>query len=114
MTRFIRVGRSSEFPEGEAIIFKVAENEEILIVNTGKKFFAFQRLCPHWNYPLESALEWYPLEYTPPPRHTILTCNVHSNEFDLETGESRGPATTNCLKVYPVKVEAGDVYVEVE
>lgn len=43
----------------------------------------------------------------------IIECPKHNGRFDYRTGEAKGaPACVN-LRVYPVKVEAGRVFVQI-
>jgi nitrite reductase (NADH) small subunit len=77
------------------------EGKEIAIFNVDGAWFALDNECPHRGGPLaEGELEG-----------CILTCPWHAWQFDLRTGES----LTDDSKVgcYPVKVEGGDVVVDV-
>jgi len=57
--------------------------------------------CPHEGYPLvEGALD----------SQCVLTCHWHNWKFDLKTGATVYGGDN--LRVYPVKVEAGVVYVD--
>lgn len=45
---------------------------------------------------------------------TIIECPKHNGRFDFVTGEAKGaPACVN-LKTYPVKVEAGQVFLQLD
>lgn len=112
MARFTRVGNLSNLAKGCAMVFRLAENEEVVVTKAGEKIYAFQRHCPHADYPLESSLEWIPIEFCRSSEHSILTCYVHSNKFDLETGESLGPMTTERIKIYSVKVYNDGIYIQ--
>src|SRR5664279_4013464 len=58
--------------------------------------------CPHEGYPLvEGALD----------ADGLLTCHWHNWKFDLKTGANHYGGDR--LRIYPVKVEAGVVWVDV-
>jgi 3-phenylpropionate/trans-cinnamate dioxygenase ferredoxin subunit len=41
-----------------------------------------------------------------------IECPLHQGRFDLETGAPLGPPVTQPVRVYPVRTEAGKVFVE--
>jgi 3-phenylpropionate/trans-cinnamate dioxygenase ferredoxin subunit len=45
---------------------------------------------------------------------TIIECPKHNGRFDFRTGAAQGPPACVNLKTYPVKVEAGDVFVQLD
>jgi 3-phenylpropionate/trans-cinnamate dioxygenase ferredoxin subunit len=42
-----------------------------------------------------------------------LECWLHGSRFDLRTGEPTGPPATEPVRVYPVEVRDGDIYVNI-
>ncbi|MFE3032978.1 non-heme iron oxygenase ferredoxin subunit [Streptomyces canus] len=42
-----------------------------------------------------------------------IECWLHASRFDLRTGEPLGPPATRPVSVYPVRIEVGNVYVQV-
>ena len=46
-------------------------------------------------------------------RGTVLRCTYHGAEFDLTSGAVLSPPATRPLQVYPVRVEADDILVDV-
>ncbi len=45
---------------------------------------------------------------------TIIECAKHNGRFDFTTGQAKGaPACIN-LRTYPVKVEAGQVFIQLD
>jgi len=68
------------------------------------KFFATEGLCTHGKVHLAQGFVM----------DTIIECPKHNGRFDFTTGEARGaPACVN-LKTYPVKVEAGQVFLKLD
>jgi 3-phenylpropionate/trans-cinnamate dioxygenase ferredoxin subunit len=98
----VRVCALSELEEEEARAFEVRGAEGILI-RSGGRLFACERYCTHEEFPLEFGQV----------AGTVLRCTYHGAEFDLESGAVVSPPATRPLNVYPVRVEAGDILVEV-
>lgn len=42
-----------------------------------------------------------------------ITCPLHLSQFDLDTGDALTPPAEAPLRVYPVKVEGGRVFIDV-
>ncbi len=106
-----------------------AEGREIVICNSGGRFYAIERRCGHMNAPLEmGTLDGI-----------VLTCAMHCAQFDVTTGEAlagpiphdfggetppprmaqfsrnvgmlMGHIRTQSIRTYETKVEAGMVWV---
>lgn len=104
------------------------DGNDIVLCNDNGQFYAFQRRCGHMSAPLDlGTVNGY-----------IITCPLHSVQFDAATGKalsppllpyaSGGPPTTDNLmrwidelmkhvktcdiRTYPVKVEGGRVSVD--
>ena len=73
----------------------------VVVVNTGSGFCAYQAMCPHEAIPLEQGIH----------DGCLLTCLEHMWQFDLKTGAPVGEAETG-VTVYPLKEEAGALYVQ--
>jgi 3-phenylpropionate/trans-cinnamate dioxygenase ferredoxin component len=68
------------------------------------KFYATDGLCTHEKVHLADGLVM----------DNIIECPKHNGRFDYRTGAARGaPACIN-LKIYPVKVEDGAVFIDIE
>ncbi|HEY4958957.1 MAG TPA: Rieske (2Fe-2S) protein [Caldimonas sp.] len=103
-------------PEGEPVWSRAIELERLrdsgrATVRVGAKQLALflhdgavhacNNRCPHEGYPLvEGALD----------AGCLLTCHWHNWKFDLKTGENHYGGDS--LRIYPVKVEAGVVWVD--
>ena len=67
------------------------------------KFYATAGRCTHEDVHLSDGLV---MDY-------VIECPKHNGQFDYRTGEAkRAPVCIN-LKTYPVKVEGGQVFIEV-
>lgn len=104
--------------------------KEIVLCNDAGKFYAFQRRCGHMNAPLDMGTA----------NGYIVTCPLHSVQFDAATGKALSPPVpayasgdivpksmdnftrwidelmkhvkTCDIRTYPVKVEGGRVCVD--
>ena len=98
---FRRVCSVEDVWEGEMQGFTV-DGKAIVIARESDGVYAWDGVCPHQDYALsEGVLE-----------DGILTCAMHLWQFDARTGEGVNP--TGCkLKGYALKVEGGDIFVDV-
>jgi nitrite reductase/ring-hydroxylating ferredoxin subunit len=108
-----------------------AGGEEIVLCNDGGHFYAFQRRCGHMSAPLDMGTA----------SGTIITCPLHSVQFDAATGKALSPPVpaysgwdivpqtpdnftrwidalmnhvkTCDIRIFPVKVEGSRVSVDV-
>jgi len=97
-----RVCGASEVPTNGMKAFPVGDLD-ILIVNTGAGFVAYQALCPHEAVRLEDGVH----------DGSILTCLEHMWQFDVHTGAPLGDAEAG-LKSYRLKEERGELYVALD
>jgi len=97
-----RVCGASEVPTNGMKEFPVGDLD-ILIVNTGAGFVAYQALCPHEAVRLEDGVH----------DGSILTCLEHMWQFDVHTGAPLGDAEVG-LKSYRLKEERGELYVNLD
>ena len=82
------------------VAIKIRGRQIALFVHDGE-VLACNNRCPHEGYPLvEGALD----------SGCVLTCHWHNWKFDLRSGATIYGGDN--LRVYPVKVEAGDIWVD--
>lgn len=79
----------------------VVRGEPLLVVRTEAGVCVFRDRCPHQGYPLSDGTL----------HGAVLTCRAHRHTFDAATGEGINPKAA-CLSALPVRVEAGQVLVE--
>jgi nitrite reductase/ring-hydroxylating ferredoxin subunit len=77
------------------------EGREILLINQKGEIFACENECPHQGSPLSAGIV----------KDGALSCPRHGYRFNLKTGAC-DPFPEYTLKVFPVKVEAGEIFVE--
>ena len=102
MADFITVGKTDEVPVGEARSFDV-NGVAVAVANVGGTLFAFDDTCPHRQCSLaEGELE-----------ETTIICACHGSEFDVRTGELLNPPATEPVAHYELKVEGGEIQIQV-
>ncbi len=75
--RFVEAIRADEVVPGGMKAVE-AEGQEVVICNSGGRFYAIERRCGHMNAPLDmGTLDG-----------SILTCAMHCAQFDITTGEA--------------------------
>jgi 3-phenylpropionate/trans-cinnamate dioxygenase ferredoxin subunit len=68
------------------------------------KFYATEGLCTHEKVHLADGLVM----------DNIIECPKHNGRFDYRTGEAKGAPVCINLRTYPVRVESGKVFLNVE
>ncbi|HCC46635.1 MAG TPA: Rieske (2Fe-2S) protein [Elusimicrobia bacterium] len=115
---FIKATTENEIAPGGMKAFTL-NGREIVLCNSGGTFYAVERACGHAAARLErGALTGW-----------VLTCPLHYAQFDIRSGEAlSGPAPkapdskhpdpadpslkTRNLRTWPVRLEAGCIYVD--
>lgn len=102
MSEYIKIAEIKDFLKNQMQVFDV-EGQEILVINVEGELFAIENRCPHMGYPLFfGSLEG-----------DTLTCGFHSAKFNVRTGKSLGPVTSESLKTFPVKIQNSSIFIEV-
>jgi nitrite reductase/ring-hydroxylating ferredoxin subunit len=98
---FHKAASLTQLPPGALRQVKLGETE-IVLCHAGGAVRAFNGVCPHAGGPIgHGALHG-----------TTLVCPWHAWEFDCITGEhDRNPDVK--LQHYPVRIEGGDIWVDV-
>lgn len=99
----IRVMNTSELPCGHKKTVKLGETE-ILLIHYEKGLVAVQSQCPHAGAPLKEGAIC----------NGRLVCPWHMGTFELSTGALVEPPPMESLKMYPVRVEGGEILVNPE
>jgi 3-phenylpropionate/trans-cinnamate dioxygenase ferredoxin subunit len=87
----------------EQIRFDHGGRTFLVIRSPEDEFFCIDGICTHEHVHLADGLVM----------DGIIECPKHSAQFDYKTGEAmRAPACIN-LRTWPVKVEGGDVFIEI-
>ncbi len=97
---FVKVARAGELPGGEKMLVEL-EDERILLVNIGGKYYAVGEECPH-ALAMLSMGQLYGEE---------IVCPVHGSGFNVKSGEVLSPPAREDLACYPVRVEGDDILI---
>ncbi len=88
--------------EGD-VIGRVVAGRELALHNVGGTVYATDNVCTHGQARLcEGFLDGHQIE-----------CPLHQGTFDVRTGEPTGAPASVAIRCYPVKVDAGRVWVEI-
>jgi nitrite reductase/ring-hydroxylating ferredoxin subunit len=101
MAEFIKVAKISDIPEGESRIVQ-AGTQEIALFNVRGAIHAIGNTCLHQGGPLGEGWLDGP----------VVTCPWHGWTYDVTTGRCTLAPGVSVPK-YAVKIEGGDVFVEV-
>jgi len=102
MPKFVRVARTDDIPPGAKQIVEV-DDTLMVVVNLAGAFYAVEDVCTHDGGPLgEGELDG-----------CELICPRHGARFDVRTGAATRMPAIEPVPTYEVRVENGDVLVEV-
>lgn len=76
---------------------------DLLLVNVDGQFYALNNLCTHEEVPLHLGCV----------HGKTVRCSLHGSRFDVTTGEPQEEPATEAVRTYAVKVEDGQVWVEI-
>jgi len=98
---WVRLCSVAEAPGEEQVMEAEAKGVPICLARVEGRFVALDNVCPHRQGPLGGgSIEG-----------GAVVCPWHAWAFDLKTGMAVAPAK-GCVAVYPVRVEAEEVLVE--
>ncbi len=103
MSNWIRVCATDDIDEEDLIRFD-HDGHTYCIYNTEKGFFATEGMCTHEAQHLEAGLVI----------GTVIECPLHQGRFNILTGKALGAPVSIDLTTFPVKVENGDVFIELD
>jgi nitrite reductase (NADH) small subunit len=103
MSKLIKVAETKDVAPGTGKVVQ-AEGRSIALFNVAGTFHAIDNTCSHEGGPLgEGELSG-----------EVITCPWHSTEFNVKTGAALGPLSDENVRSFPVKVQGGDVLVELD
>ena len=102
MGQLVKVAETKEVPPGTAKVVE-AEGRKIALFNRGGAYYAIDDTCTHRGGPLsEGEVEG-----------TVVTCPWHGATYDITTGTVLGPPAFEGVASYQVRVEGGEIQIEV-
>jgi 3-phenylpropionate/trans-cinnamate dioxygenase ferredoxin subunit len=99
---FIRVCPLAEIPVDSAISVQINDTP-VTVVRTSGNVYAVSDVCSHAQISLADG----------DVDGTTIECWLHGSRFDLPTGKPTSPPAIDPIATYLVKIEDGDVHVDV-
>ena len=102
VTQWIKACNIDQLKEGQLLGFN-HDDKKILIANQKGVFHATDLICTHAEADLSTGFL----------NDEGVRCPLHLSVFNLENGEPQNPPAESPLKVYNIKIEHNEIYVEV-
>jgi nitrite reductase/ring-hydroxylating ferredoxin subunit len=97
-----KVCRADEVAQGCAL--RIAREKPIAIFHVDDEFFATDDTCTHAKFSLADGYI----------EDAEVVCALHEARFCLRTGKVLSPPATVPLRSYPVRVENGEIFLDLE
>ena len=97
-----KVCRTDEIADGAAR--QIKGDNPIAVFHVGNEFFATDDTCTHAKFSLADGYV----------EGAEVVCALHEARFCLRTGRALSPPAIVPLRTYPVRIEGGDVFIELE
>ena len=102
LSEWIKACNLEQVKEGQ-LFGLIHDDKKILLANLKGKIHATDLICTHANADLSTGFL----------SEDGVRCPLHLSVFNLENGEPQNLPAENPLKVYNVKIDGNEVYVEV-
>jgi nitrite reductase/ring-hydroxylating ferredoxin subunit len=102
MSEAVCVARLEDLPHGAPWLVEV-NGIRVVLARVGDNVYACGEVCVHQGGPLSEGTM----------SGSRLACPWHGWQFDVRTGMCLMPTRGGAVPTYPVRIEAGDVWVEV-
>jgi len=99
VTNWIEVGRLEDIPRLGARVVRTEAGDVAVFRTAEDEVFALRDQCPHKKGPLSQGII----------HGKRVTCPLHNWVIELENGQAVAP-DEGCTGVYPVRIEAGKVF----
>ncbi len=101
MPELTKVASLSDVPAG-TLKGVIANMQPIVLANVEGTVYALEDQCSHQKYPLsDGELDG-----------SDVVCLHHGARFDARSGKNKGLPAVRPVKVFPVQIRDGDIYVE--
>ncbi|VCU71003.1 Naphthalene 1,2-dioxygenase/salicylate 5-hydroxylase systems, ferredoxin component [Pigmentiphaga humi] len=101
MSEWIDVAATDDVPE-EDVIGVAAAGKDVALYSVEGEYYATDNLCTHGHARLcDGFLEGHEIE-----------CPLHQGRFDVRSGKAMCAPLTEDVKTYPLKVEAGRIWLQ--
>ena len=102
MGGWVEACKVGEIDAEDVLRFDHAGRTFAIYCSPSGEFFATEGLCTHEHAHLADGLVM----------DDIIECPKHNGRFNYKTGEAKGAPVCINLKTFPVRIEAGTVYIE--
>jgi 3-phenylpropionate/trans-cinnamate dioxygenase ferredoxin component len=103
MSNWVQACAADDVDEEDLIRFDHGGHSYAIYRSPDDKYYATDGHCTHEQVLLCDGLVM----------DHIIECPKHNGRFDYRTGEAKGAPVCINLKTYPVKVEAGHVFIQI-
>jgi 3-phenylpropionate/trans-cinnamate dioxygenase ferredoxin subunit len=103
MKDYIAVAVADELKPAQMKRILVA-GKRLLLCNSAGTLYCVDEMCSHEDYSL----------YLGCIKDGKIKCSLHGSYFDLASGEPSCEPADAPIRTYPVKIEAGQVWVKIE
>jgi 3-phenylpropionate/trans-cinnamate dioxygenase ferredoxin subunit len=101
---WIETCAADEIDEEDVIRFDYGDRTFAIYRTAKNEYYASDGYCTHEKFHLADGLVM----------GNLIECPKHNGRFDVTTGEAKRAPVCVSLKTYPVKVEAGKVYIKID
>lgn len=102
MGKWVKACAKNQLGDNDMFSFDVDE-KQLLLTNLGGKIYATDRICTHAEADLSTGFL----------NSDGIRCPLHLSVFNLENGNPQNPPAETPLKIYNVKIDQNEIYVEV-
>ncbi len=101
---WIKACRTTDIEPDDVIRFDHASRTFAIYRTADDNFYATDGLCTHEKVHLAHG---FVMDH-------LIECPKHNGRFDFTTGQAKGAPVCVNLKTYPVKIESGDVFLQID
>ena len=104
MTKKIRLCRADEVSEGTPLCANPEGLPSLAVYQLEDEYFVTDNLCTHGNALLTDGYQ----------EGEDIECAFHGGSFCIKTGEPKAFPCQVAIKTYPVTIDNGEVFIDVE
>lgn len=104
MSGYQKVAKVEEIPLGKMKSVEIGF-DRFIICHTEEGFFALVDECSHDGAPISDGRV---------DREGNVVCPRHGARFECKSGEVKAPPAVTAIDTFPVKVEDGDIYINID
>lgn len=100
---WIETVHMDDIDEEDVVRFDYGERTFAIYRSSDNEYYATDGFCTHEKFHLADGLVM----------GNIIECPKHNGRFNYMTGEAKRAPVCENIKTYPVKIEAGKVYIQI-